>query len=132
MIVTQEKWAASTVSKLWDRFNCINILYIRHHGKCDGSSLKAGLGEWPQAHIHVLEGHGGPESRDPNTANLFTAFEDGEKLLEVWVGITQNVVGGLGVRTSKGREICDAHAPRLHETSWGLADHFQGPSPSGP
>ncbi|KAK2478370.1 hypothetical protein H9L39_10858, partial [Fusarium oxysporum f. sp. albedinis] len=30
------------------------------------------------------------------------------------------------VRTSKGREICDAHAPRLHETSWGLADHFQG------
>ncbi|KAH7169180.1 hypothetical protein DER46DRAFT_645630 [Fusarium sp. MPI-SDFR-AT-0072] len=51
-----------------------------------------------RAHVHVLEeGHGGPESRDPNAANLFTAFEDGEKVSEAWVGITQSLVGGLEV-----------------------------------
>jgi hypothetical protein len=66
-----------------------------------------------RAHIHVLEGHGGPESRDPNTANLFTAFEDGEKLLEVWVGITQNVVGGLGVSSFQPYPI-----PTVELTNW--------------
>ncbi|KAF4955361.1 hypothetical protein FGADI_4606 [Fusarium gaditjirri] len=80
-----------------------------------------------RAHIHVLEkGRRGPESRGPNTVSLSSPFEDGEKVSEVWVGITQNVVGGLGVRTNKGREIYHAHATRLHETSWALADHPQG------
>ncbi|KAF5675256.1 hypothetical protein FDENT_9811 [Fusarium denticulatum] len=80
-----------------------------------------------RAHIHVLEdGYGGPESRDPNAASLYTPFEDGEMVSEVWVGITQNIVGGLGFRTSKGSEICHAHATRLHETAWVLADLPRG------
>ncbi|KAF5649956.1 uncharacterized protein FTJAE_755 [Fusarium tjaetaba] len=71
-------------------------------------------------------GYGGPESLVPNSASLYTPFDNGETVSEVWVGITQNVVGGPGFRTSKGREICHAHAISLHETTWVLADLPRG------
>jgi hypothetical protein len=50
-----------------------------------------------RVHIHVPGGHGGPEGRDLDAANLFAPFEDEEKVTEIWVGITQGVIGGLGV-----------------------------------
>ncbi|KAF5540126.1 hypothetical protein FNAPI_10584 [Fusarium napiforme] len=65
-----------------------------------------GLQDDPQkdslAHIHVLEdGYGGPESLVPNAASLYTPFDNGETVSEVWVRITQNVVGGLGSAQAK-------------------------------
>ncbi|CVK90197.1 uncharacterized protein FMAN_08671 [Fusarium mangiferae] len=80
-----------------------------------------------RAYIHALEkGYVGTEIRDPNAASVLTSFENGKNVSEVWVGITQHIVGGLGVRTSKGREICHAHATRIHEMTWVLADLPRG------
>ncbi|EWG39821.1 hypothetical protein FVEG_15072 [Fusarium verticillioides 7600] len=98
---------------MWDRFNCIDILYIWPQQR--RWSQPAGRSCWDHdflghnshqstyTHIHVLEyGYSDPESLVLNVASLYTPFENGETVSEVWVDITQNVVGGLGFRTSKG------------------------------
>ncbi|KAF4455321.1 hypothetical protein F53441_2335 [Fusarium austroafricanum] len=67
-----------------------------------------------------------PKTSRADAACLYTPFDEGEVVEEIWVGTIDDDISALGMRTNKDRVLWHAYATQLEETTWVLADFPRG------